>query len=116
MSQSEPKQEVAGGPAAAPLRLGFVDGLKYLFVHVAPFLEDTPAEINGLLTLIETAERFKRVPRNVPMAHSTGKLPWDAEFDRQLQIFRARGGFHSIVPVPEKRGRGRPSHKLVEVS
>ncbi|MCK4601039.1 MAG: hypothetical protein KAU28_01140 [Phycisphaerae bacterium] len=116
MSQSESKQAAAGATAAAALRLGFVDGLKYLFVHVAPRLEDVPAEINRLLTLIEAAERFKRVPRNVPMAHSTGKFPWDAEFERQRRIFRARGGFHSIVPVEQNRRRGRPSHELVEVS
>lgn len=104
-------EQTAPSPA-----LGFVAGLKYLFVLVAPMMETSPAEINHLLTLIQSAERHKRVPRCVPMAHATGTMPWDEEFKRQEQVFRARGGFHSIVPPAQARGRGRPKQDLVEVS
>lgn len=96
--------------------LGFTDGLRYLFVLVAPHFEAEPVLIMHLLTLIRQAETHHAVPSDVEVPGIVGKVDWRGEFARQEQAFRARGGFHALVPPSQQASRGRPRRRMESVS
>lgn len=99
--------------------LSFTDGLKYVFVQVAPLFDDQPVVVNQLLTLIATAEKQHAVPAEVEVPTCVGKVAWRREFERQKIQFRRRGGFYPVV-APGDEGkrlpRGRPRRRMESVS
>ena len=111
MSKTDRRRAGESAGETARMRLTFADGLRYFVALYAPLLEGDPVLLNQALSLIETAEREKAVPRRVQPSNRSAPVPWFEEYALVDQRFRNSGGV-TVAVTP--RGRGRPRNDDLE--